>query len=210
MPKLASSPRIAGAAAAGILLAGLASAAPASAAGGPLHATYTANGTSVVAKPNSTLTLGPATLSLTLRQTGKFTATLPLPDTTSTFQIAGLLPVSATVSFMPAAKLRGAVSVWHNKIEVTSTAKEYIGLSDVSVAGLPVPVGDSCQTSDPVVIVAATPKKQGFDINSGGKLKGTFDIGDFAHCGLTTPLLNQLVPGPGNTIKLVLSDGQIG
>ena len=92
--------------------------------------------------------------------------------------------------------------------QVKATAKYTIKLSNVTVGGLPAFVGDSCQTSAPVTIPVATPKGQVFDIAVGGTVKGTYTIGQFANCGLTTSLINMLVPGAGNTVTLKLSNGR--
>ena len=62
----------------------------------------------------------------------------------------------------------------------------------------------------------ATPAGKSFNLDKGGTLTGTFTIGDFANCG-TNPvtagvndaLINQLVPGSGNTISLTLSHGKL-
>jgi hypothetical protein len=193
--------------AAAVLAALIASAAPAAAASS-LKVTYRVTGTSTVASTGSKLALGPAVLSLSLRPSGKFTAKLPLPPAPATFKIAGLLPVSATVSFIPKGKVTGTLKGGKRTV-VTSTAKDFVKLSDVTVAGLPTFVGDSCQTQDPVVLHVATPAKKSFNLDKGGVLKGGFSIGKFANCGLTTALVNQLIPGDGNTISLHLRDGKL-
>lgn len=200
----------------GAAVALLAATAPAaSAAAKPLKVTYQAKGTSTVAKTGSSVTLGPATLSISLKADGSFTATLPLPPTQTSFKAFGLLPTTATVTFVPKGKVTGALKVGKHTV-VTSTAKDYLRLSDVTVGGLDQGVGDSCQTVDPVVLTVATPKGKSFDLDKGGSLKGTFPIGKFANCGtnpvtgaLNTLLINQLVPGDGNTVTLHLSDGQL-
>jgi hypothetical protein len=50
----------------------------------------------------------------------------------------------------------------------------------------------------------------GFNVLSGGTLAGTYTIPRFAHCGLATLLINLTLPGPGNTISLVLGAGSLG
>jgi hypothetical protein len=193
----------------GSVLAGVP--ATASAAGmGPVVLTvaYDASGTSTVAKTNSTVQLGPATLTTGLDAQGNFTGSLPLPPTTTSFNALGLLPTKATITFIPAGPLTGALSA-HPNVMITSTATYYLQLSDVTVAGLPAFVGDHCQTSQPVSIPANTPAGQTFNLTTGGTLTGTYTIGEFDDCGLITPLINLLVPGPGNTVSLQLSHGRI-
>ncbi|HVV24947.1 MAG TPA: hypothetical protein VHF06_36285 [Pseudonocardiaceae bacterium] len=192
--------------------AGLLAAVPATASAdtGPVVLTvaYDVSGTSTVAKTNSTIDLGPATLTTGLDAQGNFTGTLPLPPTTTSFKALGLLPTTATVSFVPAGPVTGALSA-HPNVMITSTATYYLRLSDVTVAGLPALVGDHCQTKDPVTIPANTPDGQTFNITTGGTVTGTYTIGAFDHCGLTTPLINLLVPGSGNTVTLQLSNGRV-
>lgn len=176
--------------------------APAAHADDSLHVLYDAVGTSVVAKTGSTVALGPATLSATVNPDGTFTASLPLPPATTSFKALGLLPISATVSFIAAAPVTGSVTA----TSLQSTSSFYIKLSKVKTAGIPTPVGSRCQTAAPVTIPASGP----FNITSGGTLTGTYTIGKFSHCGLTTLLINLLIPGPNNTVSLTLSNGRLG
>src|SRR3954469_7206746 len=92
-------------AAVGLALAPAAQAAPVL-----LKVAYDANGTTVVAKPNSTITLGPAVLRANVRPDGSFSGSMALPPTTSAFNVLGLLPATATVSFVPAARLTGQIT----------------------------------------------------------------------------------------------------
>lgn len=179
--------------------------APAAHAATVLKVVYNARGTTLVAKPNSTVTLGPAVLHTRVRPSGAFTGSLPLPPTTSSFNVLGLLPATATVTFVPGAPLTGQISSGGGTARITSTASYFIKLSDVSVAGLPASVGPNCQTTDPVTIPVGGP----FDLVKGGTLTGTYTIGNFSHCGLTTALINLLIPGDGNTVSLTLSHGRI-
>jgi hypothetical protein len=173
-----------------------------------LNVAYDASGTSTIAKTGSSVALGPTTLTTAINPDGTFTGHLPLPPTSTSFKALGLLPTTATVSFIEAAPLSGVLKS-NPKPTITSTASVYIKLSDVTVAGLPALVGDHCQTADPVSIPAATPAGQVFNVTTGGTLEGTFTVGNFENCGLTTPLLNLLVPGPDNTVTLQLTNGRI-
>jgi hypothetical protein len=192
----------------------LAVAAPASASA-PLKVTYHATGTSTIASTGSKVKLGPSTLSISLHRDGTFTATLPLPPVQTSFKAAGLLPTTATVSFVPKGKVTGSLKAGKRTV-VTSVAKDYLHLSNVKVAGVDQMVGDSCQTVKPVVLHVATPAGKSFNLDKGGALAGTFSIGDFAGCGtnpiteaLNNALINQLVPGDGNKISLTLSHGKL-
>jgi hypothetical protein len=74
---------------------------------------------------------------------------------------------------------------------------------------VPALVGNFCQTILPVKISTATPTGQTFDVLNGGALVGTYTIGLFANCGLTTAVIDLLIPGSGNTISLNLSNGRL-
>jgi hypothetical protein len=69
------------------------------------------------------------------------------------------------------------------------------------VGSLPVPlppvnlVGDKCTTEKPIVVTMSGIAK----IGAKSTFKGSFTIPNFKDCSVMTPVLNQLVPGPGNT-----------
>lgn len=198
----ATSTALIGAAAALTVAAAPASAAPA------LTVAYDASGSTLVKKPNSTIKLGPTTLTNYLNADGTFTADLPLPTTTSAFKVIGFLPAKATVDFIPVGATTGRL-VSNPTPRVSATANYYIKLSNVTLGGLPTFVGNNCKTTAPVSIPVATPAGERFDITKGGNLTGTYTIGKFANCGLTTFIINQLVPGTGNTVQFTLSNGRI-
>jgi len=180
---------------------------PASAA--TLTVAYHVKGTSTVAKTGSTITLGPTTLTTHVSpKDGSFTGTLPLPPTSTSFSVLGLLPVTATVSFLPSGTLTGQLHA-RPKVTVSATSSYTLQLSNVTVAGIPTPVGSQCETADPVSIAVATPTGKVFDLTKGGQVTGTYTIGNFADCGLTTALINLLVPGPNNTVSLNLTHGHV-
>ena len=169
---------------------------------------YDAVGTSHIAKTNSDVKLGPTTLTTNLDvDTGDFTGSLPLPGTSTKFKIIGFVPVEAKVDFIEAAPLTGHINLAEDRAEVTSTAKYYVKLSDIKVAGLPTVPGDKCKTKQPVSIPVGTRPNEGFDLVNGGRLVGTYTIGDFENCGINTGLINLLVPGGGNTVDITVSNG---
>ncbi|MHA3704047.1 hypothetical protein ACXR2U_17905 [Jatrophihabitans sp. YIM 134969] len=168
---------------------------------------YDASGTATVAKTGSVVQLGPSTLTVHLASDGTFTGSLPFAPASTSFKIIGLVPVSATVTYVPVGDVIGKLGK-PPKTRVTSSASYYLRLSDVKTAGIPTPVGNACQTAAPVTIPIATPKGQKFNISKGGTLTGSFTIGQFANCGLTTLLINSLIPGAGNTTTVTLSNGR--
>lgn len=194
--------------AAAALAAGVASPAAASAAPVPtLDIAYDAVGTTHVAKPNSDVALGPSVFTTKLASDGTFTGRLPLTPQPTTFAVLGLIPISATVTFIPVGRITGTLS-GGTKPVVTTEVRYTVRLSNITAAGLPTFAGDTCQTVRPVRIQLATPKGQTFNIFSGGTVTGKFALGPFANCGLTTALVNQLVPGTGNTASITLSNGR--
>jgi hypothetical protein len=171
-----------------------------------IHAKYKVTGSTFLAGPSATLTLGPGTLKATVNaSTGAVKATLTLPDATASFNEFGIIPVSATTQFINDGPTTGKVNL--NTGAVTTTSKFTLRIVSMSVAGIPVPVGNACETADPVV--ATVKSEKGFSILNGGNLGGSYSIGDFANCGLATALINLTIPASGNTITLKLGKATI-
>jgi hypothetical protein len=173
---------------------------------------YDVNGSSYIPSINSTVHLGPAVLLVSVDgDTGHFAGSLPLPSARTRFQALGLIPIQGTVSFVPSGQVTGRIynSPSNPRIQkVTSTSRYYLRLSNVTSLGVPLSVGDTCRTVDPVVIKAATPRNGRFNLTTGGPIVGTYSIGEFADCGLSTALINSMVPGGGNTVTLSLTNGR--
>src|SRR6266516_1095236 len=89
-----------------------------------------------------------------------------------------------------------------SKRPITTTSHITLQITALSVTGIPVPVPPSCKSANPAKVRVKSQK--GFSVVKGGRLRGTYTIPPFAHCGLLTPLLNGTVPGPGNIITLRL------
>jgi hypothetical protein len=172
-----------------------------------VHARYKVTGSTLLKGPGATVRLGPGTLATALdANTGKVKGTLTLPPATGSFKQLGLIPVTATTQFINDGPTTGTVNL--NTGAVKTTSKVTLRIVSLSVAGIGVPVGNSCQTVTPAVIKVASLK--GFNILKGGSLGGTYTIPQFANCLLATPLINATLPGPGNTIKLTLGKAKIG
>ncbi|MBO0825311.1 MAG: hypothetical protein J2P27_15895 [Actinobacteria bacterium] len=170
-----------------------------------LTASYPINGTTHVAKTNSDLTLGPGTLTATADlTTNQITSgTLTLPSATGTFTELGFIPVTATVAFEQVGQVTGTIDRVTGA--VTATADVTLQITDLKVAGVDVGVGPACQTVQPASITVTT--GPGFNILAGGPASGTYTIPQFSKCGLLgieTPVINAVIPGPGNTISLTL------
>src|SRR5215469_13596837 len=66
-----------------------------------IKARYKVTGTTFLAGPNTSVSLGPGTLSAKVNgSTGKLTATLSLPPATASFKQLGVVQVTATTKFI--------------------------------------------------------------------------------------------------------------
>ena len=170
---------------------------------------YDASGTTYIAKTKSTLQLPATKLTTKLDiDTFNFTGTLPLKPAKASFKALGFVPVEATVNFIPVGKVTGHIALDEATASVKSTASYTIQLTDVKAGPLPAMVGDNCKTVSPVVMGADTRPGEGFDLEKGGTLVGTYTISNFANCGLMTGIINLLVPGPDNTATINVSNGK--
>jgi hypothetical protein len=200
---------VAGLGAAPALAAPLAHAGQAAAAApadSTLSATYPVTGSTHIQKLNATVPLGPGSLAVTLdTTTSALTATLNLPPAAVSATVLGL-PVTATTAFIQDGTATGTADLAANSVQ--TTAKETLQITSLKVAGVPLPVGRSCESIVPASISVAS--QPGFNVLFGGTLAGTYAIPLFAHCGLATPLLNLTIPGGGNTISLTLGGATLG
>ncbi|HEY4457370.1 MAG TPA: hypothetical protein VGN81_23870 [Pseudonocardiaceae bacterium] len=193
-------------AAGGLAVAGMLVAVP-SASAAPaddsLLASYPINGSTMIKATNSSMNLGPGTLNATLDvDNNTFTADLNLPPATGSFTELGFVPVTATTEFVQDGATTGAVD--GDTGGITSTSKIIIRLTDVKIAGIDVPVGNSCQTSPATIQLTS---EDGFNVLTGGNISGTYTIPKFSNCGLlNTPIINAVIPGAGNTITLTLGE----
>jgi hypothetical protein len=172
-----------------------------------VHASYKVTGSTFLKGPNFSLPLGPGTLASVLNPAnGNLTAVLTMPDATGSFKQDGLIPVTATTRFINDGKTTGKLNL--NTGAVTTTSKITLQITKLVVSGLPVPVGHSCETAQPVVVQLKSQK--GFNVLKGGKVAGEYTIGNFHHCGLATLLINTTIPASGNTISLKLGKAKLG
>jgi hypothetical protein len=192
---------------AGLLTAvGLATTAGPAAADSVVNVHYALTGTTFIKKLNTTVNLGSGTLSAAVDlTTGTSTSTLSLPPATASVNELGILPVSATTEMIQNGPATGTVNLTANTI--TSTASVTLKITKLTVAGLSLPVGNSCQTTPFNISISSG---AGFTVSGGGPVSGTYTIPLFHHCLLNTLLLNLTIPGPGNTLNLTLGALQIG
>ncbi len=208
-PMLRTRARLVAAVTTGTLLGGAALALDPGAASATtlVHAKYKVSGSTYLKSPNFTLALGPGTLSAKLNAaTGKLTATLSLPNATGSFKQFGVIPVTATTQLINDGPTTGKLNLKTGAIKTTS--KITMRIVSLTVAGLSIPVGSSCETSTPAVVSLASQKK--FNVLDGGTVAGTYAIPSFSNCGLATLLINITIPGSGNTISLKLGKAKLG
>lgn len=191
----------AGLAAALLAVAGLVASAGSASADTTIKARYPVTGSTHLAVPNATVPLGPGKLTTTADLTTyTLTAKLSLPNATGSFKELNVVPVTATTQFINDGPTTGTINP--DTGAVATTSKITLRIVSLIVAGIPQPVGDSCETAKPVTVRVAS--QPGWSILKGGNLAGTYTIPQFAHCGLETLLINLTLPGPGNTITLTL------
>jgi len=165
-----------------------------------ITATYPVTGSAFIHSVNATQSLGPGTLTSTLDlNTGAATGSLSLPSSTASFKVLGFIPVTATTQLIQDGTATGTASLATNSVSVTSTST--LQITSLTVAGIPVPVGSSCESAPFSTTISSQP---GFNLLSGGTLAGTFAIPKFSHCGLFTFIINLTIPGSGNTLTLSL------
>jgi len=129
-----------------------------------------------------------------------------MPDATGSFQQLGIIPVTATTQFINDGPTTGRLNLQTGTVRTKS--KITLRIVSLTVAGLNVPVGSSCQTKSPAVVRLTS--QPGFNVLQGGSLAGGYRIPDFSGCGLATVLINLTIPGGGNTITLKLGKAKVG
>jgi hypothetical protein len=171
-----------------------------------LNAVYPVNGSTYINSTQSTMSLGPGTLTSSVDlSTLDITGTVSLPPSSGSFDAFGFVPVTATVAFVPVGQTTGSITGAVTDGTVTATSQFTIQITSMTVAGLSADPGSDCETSTPVTITVTSPSD--FNAALGGTLTGTYTIPDFKSCGplgIETPLINALIPGSGNTISLTL------
>ena len=155
--------------------------------------------------------------------TGQLKGTIKIPD--SSFA-QGIVPglsavaLSATASMVQVKPVTGHVNLDNYKVTATSVFNIRIRTmyADMALPALPkIPViggllpigslppliprvnlvGNGCTTEHPVSVTMSGIAK----IGQKSTFKGTFTIPEFTNCQAMTALINQEVPGPGNTFS---------
>ncbi|MBO2455893.1 hypothetical protein J4573_53080 [Actinomadura barringtoniae] len=165
----------------------------------PRH--FALKGSSSIKAANGTLPLdGTLDALVSPVSPGEVQADLALKPATAELSLLGFLPAKADVVLSPVGKTTGTLAGG----VLTSTSKVLIKLPSVSVFGIQVGGGDSCQTSQPAEITLKS-TQPGFDPAKGGPIAGTYALSALENCGDHTSFINYFVAGDGNTIDANLS-----
>jgi hypothetical protein len=129
---------------------------------------------------------------------------IKLPPVKFTFSQAGIPLATATAQIVAAKPITGKINLDNFKVTTTSTfnmriVSAYAATPSIPGVG-PLPVnlvGDQCTTEKPIVVTMSGIAK----IGQKSTFTGSFTIPKFKTCSVMTTVLNQLVPGPGNTFS---------
>jgi hypothetical protein len=186
---------------AGLVAAGVASTAPSPAAADPkIPFEATGSATIHLAKLGQDFT-GQGKFSGTVDlATGDVTGSADLGTTETSLSLGGLTLATVAVQMQPTAPLKAHVDF--SNLHITAHLAfniKVVYVRPLGIAQLNL-VGNRCTTKEPLAIdIDGTIDLATFSLSSGPV---TFTIPQFKDCKLTTPLLNALISGPGNTIKL--------
>lgn len=133
--------------------------------------------------------------AITRTPQGGFGGQLTLSPTTARLRAVGVLPVSATLAFVPQGPLTGTITAGQYR----GTLKERIRLSDVTMFGVRLVTG-VCETRTP----SDRDYRGPFNTQTGGTLSATYAISTLTNCGPLTPLIGTAIAGKSNTISLTL------
>jgi hypothetical protein len=186
------------------LLASPASAFP---AGDPIYKfKYKIVATTFIKKEGLTLTTKPGIFQGGIDlSTGALKGSISLPPVTFTQSEAGVGLVTATSAVVSTKPVTGHVNIGTLKVTSTSTFNIHLVSMYPAIPSLPVPapvppvnlVGSGCMTAAPISVtmsgIASFDKPSTFT--------GMFTIPDFTNCQAMTDVINEEIPGPGNTFS---------
>ena len=167
----------------------------------PVH--YTVRASTTLAKLHQTVTVPPGTFTGTIDLgTGALEGNLSLPPATTTVGLAGVGLANATFQIAPTRPVRATVDF--STLVVTATTSFNILVTSVEPLGLPINVaGTSCGTSSAVSVTFSGR----LSFTHASTFSGVYGIPPLDGCGLLTPVLNLLIPGPGNQFTASFAPG---
>lgn len=134
--------------------------------------------------------------------TSQLSGDLSLPQASKRLDIGQLPLANITFAMKQAAPVTGTVDLATMQAStVASFNVQLVSIRPVIAPWLNL-VGNTCQTAQPVTTsIGGT-----VDLINGSTFSGTYELGKFARCGLlVTPIINAIVPGPGNTMTAKFS-----
>lgn len=174
-----------------------------------IDASYPISGTTHINATNSDMALGPGTMTAAIDVDStplSMTGSVDLPPSSGGFNAIGFVPVTATVAFIPVGQTTASlVSGALTDGQISADSQFTLQITKLAVNGTNVLPGKDCETATPADITVTSPTD--FNAVAGGTLTGTYTIPDFKNCGpfgSETWIINDLIPGPGNTISLTL------
>ncbi len=177
-----------------------ASAAPASASAG-IAVDYKLTVHTHIKKMNQDVTVKHGRMHATVAlDTGNLRGNITLPPATTTTYVGGIGALTATFQMQQAKPVKGHIDFATLKVRATSV----FNIKIVSAYAGPIPinlVGNSCTTVTPVSVTMTGTAS----FTTPSTFKGTYTIPKFKNCAALTPVLNQLIPGPGNSFVAVAS-----
>lgn len=162
--------------------------------------------TTFIKKANLTLTTRPGIFKGGIDlSTGQLKGTISLPNVTFTQSEAGVGLVTATSAVVSTKPVTGHVNIGNFKVTSTSTFNIHLVSMYPATPSLPtqlpVPkvnlVGDGCTTVTPITVTMSGKANLG----GASTFAGKFTIPDFTNCQAMTEVINQQIPGPGNTFS---------
>ena len=133
--------------------------------------------------------------------TGAITGNINLPPATSQIKVFGIPLASATFAMQPTGPITGHVDLSTFAVTVNSSFTFAITKASPSFAPKLNLVGNTCRGSKPVTVNLSG----NVDLANGSTFTSTYTVPKFTGCGLLTPILNLIVPGPGNTFTATFS-----
>jgi hypothetical protein len=167
----------------------------------PVH--HTVQASTTLATLHQTVTVPPGTFAGTIDLgTGALTGNLSLPPATTTIGLAGIGLVDATFQLAPTGPVTGTVNF--SSLAVTATSTFDVRITSVEPVGLPINlVGRHCGTATPVSVTFVGT----FSLSGASTFSGQYTMPPLDRCGLLTPALNVVIPGPGNQFSARFSPG---
>lgn len=131
--------------------------------------------------------------------TGDLTGSIALPPAVKEIKFLGLKLASATFAMAPAAPITGKVNLATMDVTVNASFNFKITKATLSIAPWLNLISPSCTGVTPVNVSMAGK----VDLSGAPQtFSSTYTIPKFKDCGLlVTPLLNLIIPGPGNTFS---------